>query len=80
MWGKRRLFVMFGKETEQRIFILIEGTLDEVLEGFITDRKSRGLSSRTIEFYIEKLSRFKKYIQVRDINLLDDISASDIRS
>jgi len=44
MWGKRRLFVMFGKETEQRIFILIDGTLDEALEGFITDRRSRGLS------------------------------------
>ncbi len=35
---------MFGKETEQRIFILIDGTLDEALEGFITDRRSRGLS------------------------------------
>jgi len=80
MWGKRRLFVMFGKETEQRIFILIDGTLDETLEGFITDRRSRGLSPRTIDFYIEKLSKFREYIQDRDINLLDDISASDIRS
>ena len=71
---------MNRKETEQRIFILMDGTLDEALEGFITDRRSRGLSPRTIDFYIEKLSRFRKYIQMRDINLLDDISPSNIRS
>ncbi|MCJ7732999.1 MAG: phage integrase N-terminal SAM-like domain-containing protein, partial [Anaerolineales bacterium] len=70
---------MNGKETEHRIFILIDGTLDENLEGFITDRKSRGLSNRTIDFYVEKLSRFKRYIQEKGILLLDDISAADIR-
>jgi len=53
---------MFGKDTEQRIFLLIDGTLDECLEGFITDRKSRGLSPITIDFYVEKLSRYKEYI------------------
>ena len=29
---------MFGKETEQRIFILLGGTVNEALEGFITDQ------------------------------------------
>ena len=70
---------MFGKETEQRIFILIDGTLDEALEGFITDRKSRGLSPRTIDFYLEKLSRFRKYIQEKGIIHLDEITAAVIR-
>ncbi len=70
---------MFGKETERRIFILIDGTLDEELEGFILDRKSRGLSPRTIDFYIEKLSRFRKYIQPKGFIQMDDISAADIR-
>ena len=65
--------------TNHRIFILMDGTLDEALEGFITDRRSRGLSSRTIDFYIEKLSRFRKYIQDKGILQVDDISASDIR-
>ena len=41
---------MLGKDTEQRIFILIDGTLDETLEGFITERRSRGLSPRTIDY------------------------------
>jgi hypothetical protein len=29
---------MSGKELEQRIFLLIDGTLDETLEGWITQR------------------------------------------
>ncbi len=70
---------MFGKETEQRIFILMDGTVDEALEGFITDRKSRGLSPRTIDFYIEKLSRFRKYIQEKGILQVVEISTADIR-
>jgi len=60
MWGKRRLFVMSELKTNHRIFILMDGTLNEALEGFITDRRSRGLSPRTIDFYIEKLSRLRK--------------------
>jgi len=70
---------MLGKVTDHRIFILIDGTLDEALEGFITDRRSRGLSPRTIDFYIEKLSRFRKYSQDKGILQVDDISASEIR-
>ena len=70
---------MSGKELEQRIFILIDGKLDEALEGFITDRKSRGLSPRTIEFYIEKLSSFREYIQSKGIKLIDDVSPADLR-
>lgn len=69
---------MLGKDTEQRIFILIDGTLDETLEGFITDRKSRGLSPRTIDFYIEKLSRFRKYSISIGLSNLDEISSADI--
>ncbi len=41
---------MFGKETEQRIFILMDGTLDGALDGFLADRRSRGLLKRTIEY------------------------------
>ena len=70
---------MFGKETEHRIFILLDGTLDEALEGFITERRSRGLSPRTIDFYIEKLSRFRKYSSSTGLSNLDEISSADIR-
>jgi len=70
---------MLGKVTDHRIFILIDGTLDEALEGFITDRRSRGLSPRTIDFYIEKLSRFRKYSSFTGLSNLDDISSADIR-
>jgi len=70
---------MLGKVTEQRIFILIDGTLDEALEGFITDRRSRGLSPRTIDFYIEKLSRFRKFFQEKGILQIVEISTADIR-
>ncbi len=71
---------MFGKETEQRIFILIDGTLDETLEGFITERQSRGLSPRTIDFYIEKLSRFRRYTISNELLNIDDISSQSLRS
>lgn len=71
---------MLGKETEQRIFLLIDGTLDEVLEGFITDRRSRGLSPRTIDFYIEKISRFRRYTISNELLNIDDISSQSIRS
>lgn len=70
---------MLGKDTEQRIFIFIDGTLDETLEGFITDRRSRGLSPRTIEFYIEKLSKFRRYAQEKGLLQLESITAPDIR-
>jgi len=70
---------MLELKTNHRIFILIDGTLDEALEGFITDRKSRGLSPRTIDFFIEKLSRFRKHIQEKGILKVVEISTADIR-
>ncbi len=41
---------MYEQKTKQRIFLLIDGTLYEELEGFIIDRKSRGLFPRIIDF------------------------------
>ena len=79
LWGNRRLFVMSELKTNHRIFILMDGTLDEALEGFITERRSRGLSPRTIDFYIEKLSRFRKYSSSTGLSNLDEISSADIR-
>lgn len=40
---------MSGKVLEQRIFLLIDGTVDEVLEGFITDRK-RGENENCLDW------------------------------
>ena len=52
---------MFQQNTNQRILQIVDGTLNNALAGFMVDRKSRGLSKRTIEYYEEKLSRFKKH-------------------
>ena len=52
---------MFQQDTNQRILQIVDGTLNNALAGFMVDRKSRGLSKRTIEYYEEKLSRFKKH-------------------
>ena len=54
---------MFTQETNQRILQIVEGSLDNALAVFITDGRSRGLSKRTIAYYEEKSSRFRKYIQ-----------------
>jgi len=52
---------MIELDTNRRILQILDGTFDNALSGFITDRRSRQLSPRTVDYYIEKIS-----------NLLDD--------
>lgn len=70
---------MFTQDTNQRILQIVEGTLDNALSGFILDRRSRGLSIRTIAYYEEKLSRFRKHAQSIGITKLDEITSKVIR-
>jgi len=47
---------MIELDTNRRILQILVRTFDNALSGFITDRRSRQLSPRTVEYYIEKIS------------------------
>jgi len=47
---------MFELDTNRRILQIVDGTFDNALSGFITDRRSRQLSPRTVDYYIQKIS------------------------
>lgn len=53
--------------------------IEKVLRGFITERKSRMLSPKTIIFYEQELRYFVDYLGEMEINHLDDISPDVIR-
>jgi site-specific recombinase XerD len=62
-----------------RIQQVIFGTTRNVINGFILERQSRGLSKRTVAYYIEKLGYFCKYLD--DLHVVDigEISPEIIR-
>ncbi len=62
---------------EQRI-ISVFSTL-EWAEAFIIDRKARGLSPNTIDFYRKKLKKFLEYCEVHQIHEVQDLDAANIR-
>ena len=70
---------MFQQKTNQRIFQIVEGTLSNALSSFFIDRKSRGLSKRTIDYYEEKLFRFQKYTNNQGIQYLHEITPDYLR-
>lgn len=49
------------------------------LEGFITDRRARGMSSGTIAFYIDKLRLFVKFADGQAIKAVPQITAAVVR-
>jgi integrase/recombinase XerD len=57
-----------------------EQYLEIAFEVFITDRKSEGLSPKTISYYREKLSKFIKYCTDQEIKYISQITPDTIRS
>jgi site-specific recombinase XerD len=70
---------MFELDTNRRILQILDGTIDNALSGFITDRRSRQLSPRTIDYYQEKLTAFRKFIGEQGIEHLREITAEVLR-
>ena len=65
---------MYKQGTPHRILKIVEGTFDNAaLSGFFIDRKSAGLSKRTIAYYKEKPFRFSKYLNENGLRHLHEV-------
>ena len=67
------------KQQETPTIVSVFSLLDWV-EAFMLDRKSRGLSQGTIEFYRKKLKHFVDFCSKNQIRELMELSASDLRT
>lgn len=56
-----------------------ENRLDLWIEHFFLDRKTRGLSKGTIQFYSKQLNRFLVYCEGQSITNLEQITANEVR-
>ena len=70
---------METKIDNQRIQQVIFGTVRHVINGFLLERQSRGLSKRTVEYYAEKLGYFCQYLDGVAVNTIGEISPELIR-
>ena len=57
-----------------------EKTFQNLVDGFLLERKSRGLQLRSIEFYRGHLKHFTDWTRQQDINSIDDLTPTVIRS
>lgn len=62
---------------EQRIISVF--TILEWAEAFIVDRKARGLSPNTIDFYRKKLKKFIRFCELNKICDIQELTATHIR-
>ena len=67
-----------NRQTDEQRIISVFSTL-EWAEAFIIDRKSRGLSPTTINFYQKKLNKFLKYCELHQIHDIEELKATHIR-
>jgi integrase/recombinase XerD len=57
-----------------------EKTLSNLVDGFLLERKSRGLQERSIEFYRGKLKHFLEWTGRQDIKNVDGVTPTVIRA
>jgi integrase/recombinase XerC/integrase/recombinase XerD len=56
-----------------------ENRLDLWIENFFLDRKTRGLSNGTIQFYSKQLKRFIVFCEGQSIKTIEQITANEVR-
>lgn len=56
-----------------------QGDLPTWAEGFLMDRKVRGLSDSTLMFYKQKLALFQAFAESREITQVEQITPNDLR-
>ncbi len=78
--GIERCFLMPQKRIELLTFTLYLLTFVDVIESFITERKSRRLSKRTIEYYQLELGQFKSWLSDNGYPDIESITPDAIRS
>lgn len=70
---------MFTTKLDPLTQQIVSGTLRNLTNGFLTERRSRGLSPRTIEFYKDELKYFTEYMDTQGIVMLNEITPDAIR-
>jgi len=71
---------MCPMESNPRIYLIPHCPLEQEVTAFLIDRRARGLSRRTIQYYREKLSPFLRHCAGRGINDVAEITARQVRS
>ena len=70
---------MSTKVTNQLIQQIVSGTVRNYVNGFLLERKSRGLSKWTIKYYSNELRYFSKFLDKVGVVSLDDLTSDEIR-
>ena len=66
-------------EVEQLILEVVAGTVRNAVSNFLTERRARGLSPRTIGFYQDVLGRFCRWLDDVGVVRLDELTPDVIR-
>ena len=70
---------METKWIDLRIQQVVFGTVRNIVNGFILERKSRGLSKRTVAYYVEKLDYFCRYLDEIGVINVEEITPEILR-
>jgi len=65
---------------DQLLNQIIAGTVSNIINGFLVDRKSQGLSPKTIRAYSQELDYFREWLDMQGVVNLEEITADVIRS
>ena len=70
---------MTTKVSNRLIQQIIAGTIENYITGFLVERRSRGLSKRTIQFYADELRFFSEYLNEIGVENIEEMTANVIR-
>src|SRR5690349_20643737 len=65
-----RIFTMTSKIADTKMIIQINDDLVTWIEGFLIDRKARGLTENTLLFYTRKLKQFNEFAETQAVSRL----------
>jgi len=63
-------------KTQSTLRIREKANLDREIDAFLIDRRARALSPRTIDYYDEKLTLFRAYLQAQGLRASELIGLS----
>lgn len=70
---------MSTRTLDQLTLQIFEGTVQNIINGFIVERKSRGLSPNTIKYYQNELRYFTDFLDSIGAIRIDEVTANIIR-
>jgi len=68
-----------GKKPDTEMIIQVNDYLVTWIEGFLIDRKARGLTENTLLFYTRKLKQFNQFAETQAVTRLSQVDANLIR-